>query len=231
MEVSNIITTVSKSVAEELNEYGINPDEIAIIGNGVDEKVFYFNRNKTKNGKIYVMYAGRIDREKGLFDLLECGKYLCEQRSDILFIIAGEGRDLNILKQKTKELNLQDKFLFLGQIDREQIVKWYHRASIFILPSYHEGLPTVLLEAMSCGLPVIATNVRGNRDLISPGENGILVPAHSPEKMAEAISTLIDDEAMRNRIGQNARNTIEKKYTWDKISKKMLECYESLIEV
>jgi glycosyltransferase involved in cell wall biosynthesis len=231
IKASNMVTTVSKSVAEELVEYGLNPEEVAIIGNGVDESFFNFNRYKPENGKNYVMYAGRIDREKGLFDLLKCGEYLCKERSDVFFIIAGEGRDLHILKQKTKELNLQDKFIFLGQIGRDQIVKWYHKAKIFILPSYHEGLPTVLLEAMSCGLPVIATNVRGNRDLISTGENGILVPAHSPKKMAEAISSLIDDEVLRNDIGTNARNTIEKKYTWDIISKKILECYESLIGV
>ena len=119
----------------------------------------------------------------------------------------------------------------MGQVGRDQIIKWYHKADIFILPSYHEGLPTVLLEAMSCGLPVIATNVRGNRDLISHGENGILVPAYSPKKMAEAVSSLMDDDTMRHKIGQNARNLIEKEYTWDKISNKMLECYKSLIEV
>jgi glycosyltransferase involved in cell wall biosynthesis len=177
------------------------------------------------------MYAGRIDREKGVLDLIKCGEYICRKRPDIFFVIAGEGLDLNLLKQKAKELNLQDRFIFLGQVGRDQIIKWYHKADIFILPSYHEGLPTVLLEAMSCGLPVIATNVRGNRDLISHGENGILVPAHSPKKMAEAVSSLMDDDTIRHKIGQNARNTIEKKYTWDKISNKMLECYKSLIEV
>ncbi len=104
----------------------------------------------------------------------------------------------------------------------------YQNATLFVFPSYHEGLPGVVLEAMSCGLPIIATDVRGNRDLISTGENGILVPPRSPRKIAEAITTVIDDETLRKKLGKNARETIEDGYTWDEVSNKFLKCYESL---
>jgi glycosyltransferase involved in cell wall biosynthesis len=84
---------------------------------------------------------------------------------------------------------------------------------------------------MSCGLPIIATDVRGNRDLMSNGENGILVPPRSPRKIAEAITILIEDEKLRKRLGKNARETIEDRYTWNAVSNKFLKCYESLAGV
>jgi glycosyltransferase involved in cell wall biosynthesis len=225
---SDIITTVSESVAQELKEYGLNLDEVSVASNGVDEKFFYPSKKESKNDKKYIMYAGRIDREKGLFDLVESAKAICSERSDVSFIIAGNGKDLNKLRQKIKKTGFEDRFIFLGQVDKNELVKLYQNATLFIFPSYHEGLPTVLLEAMSCGLPVIATDVRGNRDLISHGENGLLVPPKNPKKMAETIITLLEDEKLMKQLGKNARKTTVEKYTWNVVSNNFLKCYESL---
>jgi glycosyltransferase involved in cell wall biosynthesis len=228
IESSDMITADSKSIAQELKEYGINPDEITVTNNGVNETLFCPLQKELNEEKKYIMYAGRIDREKGLFDLVECGKYILNEKSDVSFIIAGAGRDLKKLKKKIKKANLQDRFTFLGQVDKDVLVKLYQNATLFVFPSYHEGLPGAVLEAMACGLPIIATDVRGNRDLISTGENGILVPQRSPKKIAEAIITLIEDEELRKRLGKNARETIENRYTWNAVSNKFLKFYESL---
>lgn len=231
IQASDMVTTVTKSIAQELKEYHFDPDEVVVIGNGVDEKFFMPVQNTSEDDNKYIMYAGRMDREKGLFDLVECGEHICNQRSDISFILAGRGRDLNKLKKKVRKLGLRDKFIFSGQVGKGKLVQLYQNAIIFAFPSYHEGLPTVLLEAMSCGLPIVATDVRGNRDLISSGEDGILVPTRSPKEMADAISMLLDDEKMRRRLGKNARKTIEEHYTWDTVSNNILRCYESIKEV
>jgi glycosyltransferase involved in cell wall biosynthesis len=230
IQASDVIMTVSKSIAQELREYHLNPDEVIIVGNGIDEKFFFPKKRKSQNDKKYILFAGSMDREKGLFDLVDCGRYICSERSDISFILAGSGRDLNKLKRKARKAGLQDRFKFLGQVEKDQLVKLYQNATLFVLPSYHEGLPTVLLEAMSCGLPVIATDVRGNRDVISDGENGILVPQRAPKKLAEAIRNLLDDEKTKKTLSENARKTIEEKYTWEAVSSKFLRCYESLVE-
>lgn len=231
IQASDIVTTVSRSVAQELEEYHLNSDEVIVVGNGVDEKFFFPKQKKSENNNKYVMFAGRIDREKGLFDLVECGRYICSKRSDVFFIVAGNGRDLNRLRRKTRKVGLQDRFIFLGQVDKNQLVKLYQNAAIFVLPSYHEGLPGVLLEAMSCGLPIVATDVRGNRDLISDGKNGIIVPPRNPKKLAGAILTLLNDEQLGTIHGKHARKTIEENYTWNKVSNRILRCYESLAEV
>jgi glycosyltransferase involved in cell wall biosynthesis len=229
IQTSDVVTTVSKSVTKELREFYLDSKTINVVENGVDEKFFYPKKEKSEKKIKYGMFAGRIDREKGLFDLVECGKYIFKEKPDFYFIIAGKGRDLNKLKNKTKKAGFQEKFIFLGQVDKENLVKLYQDATLFIFPSYHEGLPSVVLEAMSCGLPIIATDVRGNRDLIYHKENGIIIPAGEPKKMAEAINMLLEDEKLREYLGKNARNTIIKKYTWDIAANKMLKCYESLL--
>ncbi|HID25771.1 MAG TPA: glycosyltransferase family 1 protein, partial [Thermoplasmata archaeon] len=229
IQSSDIVTTVSKSVAQELKEYHLNPEKVIVVGNGVDEKFFYPKQKILGDGKKYIMFAGRIDREKGLFDLVESARYVCSEKPDVFFIIAGKGRDLGKLRESIRKAKLQDRFIFPGQVNKDQLVKLYQDATIFVFPSYHEGLPGAVLEAMSCGLPVIATDVRGNRDLISNGETGILVPPRSPEKMAETISMLLKDKNFRKNLGRNARKTVEEKYTWDVVSNKFLRCYESLV--
>jgi len=231
VQSSDLVTTVSKSIAQELKEYHLNPDEVNVLYNGVDEKFFSPKQRRSDDSKKYIMFVGRIDREKGLFDLLECGRYICSERPDVFFVVVGKGRDLDKLRQKTRKAEVQGRFIFLGQVDKDELVKLYQNATLFVLPSYHEGLPGVLLEAMSCGLPVIATDVRGNRDIISDGENGILVPPKAPKKMAEAISMLLKNERIGKNLSKNARKTIEKNYTLDAISSNFLKCYESLIEV
>jgi glycosyltransferase involved in cell wall biosynthesis len=229
IQSSDVITTVTKSVAQELKEFYFDSKSINVVENGVDEKIFYPKKEKSEKSIKYAMFVGRIDREKGLFDLVECGRYICKERPELYFIIAGKGRDLNKLIKKIKNAGLQDRFIFLGQVNKDNLVKLYQNATLFILPSYHEGLPSVVLEAMSCSLPVIVTDVRGNRDLITQGENGIIIPPKEPKKIAEAINMLLGDKKLRQYLGENARNTIIKNYTWDIIANKMLNCYESLI--
>jgi glycosyltransferase involved in cell wall biosynthesis len=229
IQSSDVITTVTKSVAQELKEFYFDSKSINVVENGVDEKIFYPKKEKSEKSIKYAMFVGRIDREKGLFDLVECGRYICKERPELYFIIAGKGRDLNKLIKKIKNAGLQDRFIFLGQVNKDNLVKLYQNATLFILPSYHEGLPSVVLEAMSCSLPVIVTDVRGNRDLITQGENGIIIPPKEPKKIAEAINMLLGDKKLRQYLGENARNTIIKNYTWDIIANKMLNYYESLI--
>jgi len=223
---ANVITVVANSVAQELKEYPIENKKIIVMGNGIDSTIF--KPVEKKSEKKYILFTGRLSYRKGLFDLIDCGKYICEKYPDISFVITGSGILSNTLRERINELGLAKQFKFLGFVTREELIKLYQNATLYVMPSHYEGLPTVLLEAMSCGLPVIATAVSGNLDVITHGKNGLLVPPKSPEKIAEAISLLLDDEQMRNNLGKNARKTIEEQYTWDIISNKFLTHYNSL---
>jgi len=227
IERANKITTVAHSVAMELREYGLNSKDVEVIGNGVDEKIFTPIKNKVDEK--YILYSGRLDYRKGLFDLIESSKIICPAHPEISFVITGKGILIDKLKRRVNESGLKNNFNFVGFVSREKLIQLYQQATIYVLPSHYEGLPTVLLEAMACGCPVVATSVSGNLDVLTQGHDGILVPPKSPDKIAEAVLKLLDDEKMRNTLGINARNTIENRFTWSIISKKFLHFYNSLI--
>ena len=221
------ITTVSNSVAEELCAYGLKKKDVEIIGNGVDETIFYPKNDSSKDP--YILYSGRLDYRKGLFDLIDCSLIVCKKYPDISFYIIGKGLLLNKLKNKVKELGLTKNFHFLGFVSKEKLIQLYQQATVYVLPSHYEGLPTVLLEAMACGCPVIATAVSGNLDVITHGIDGILVPPKKPEEIAKSIIKLLNDNDNRKKLGINARKTIAKRFTWKKITNKYIENYESLL--
>jgi len=225
--ISNKITTVSSSVGIELKEYGLNPKEISVIGNGVDENLFKPIRRK-KSKEDYILYVGSLKAGKGLLNLINCGYIISKIKPKTKFIICGSGPLLQLLKKRVKRLNLQKQFLFLGLLDRDRLVRIYQKAAIQVIPSQHEGLPTVLLEGMSCGLPVIATNVGGNNEVINSGENGFLIPPNNPKAMVTAILKLLDDTDLRKRTGNSARKTIENKYTWNIITDNIIQCYNDI---
>ncbi len=227
IERANKITTVAHSVAMELREYGLNSKDVEVIGNGVDEKVFTPIKNKVDEK--YILYSGRLDYRKGLFDLIESSKIICQVHPEISFVLTGKGILIEKLKRRVNESGLKKNFNFVGFVSREKLIQLYQQATIYVLPSHYEGLPTVLLEAMACGCPIVATSVSGNLDVLTQGHDGILVPPKSPDKIAEAVLKLLDDEKMRNTLGINARNTIENRFTWSIISKKFLHFYNSLI--
>jgi glycosyltransferase involved in cell wall biosynthesis len=224
LDRSDIITTVANSVAKELTEeYKVQKDRINVVYNGVDETVFVPNDGKHETE--YILYVGSLAYRKGLFDLIECGKYVCKKYKDINFVIVGDGMLRNKLRENIRKLNIEDRFIFKGHVSKAELIKLYQNATIHVLPSHYEGLPTVLLEAMSCGLPVVATAVSGNLDVIKQYDNGILVRPKSPKEMADAISVLLEDRNMRKKLGDCARKTIEERYTWTTVSNKLLEIY------
>ncbi len=224
---TELITTVSTTIAKELEMYPIGATKIRVIGNGVDEKVFFpLNR---KCSKPYILCVGRLDYAKGMFDLIQCAKLVCNKNDEVIFIIAGKGPACKKLQYEVKLLGIEHKVKFLGHCNREKIVGLNQNSTVTLIPSHHEGLPTTLLEAMACGSPVIATRISGNTDVIESEVNGILIPPKSPKIMAETIVNLLTNDQHRWELGKNARKTIEEKYTWDIISNEYLKCYNSVI--
>lgn len=221
------ITTVATSVADELSDYGLQINDVDVIGNGVDEKIFY--PNDISSSDDYILYTGRLDYRKGLFDLIESSKYILKEHPNISFIITGKGLLIDKLKKRVEELGFSNNFKFVGFVSKEQLIQLYQEATVYALPSHYEGLPTVLLEAMACGCPVAATAVSGNLDVLTHGKDGLMVPPKSPEKIADAIISLLQDENLRRNLGRNARKTIENRYTWRIITDRYIENYESLL--
>ena len=222
---SDVITAVSPTVAQELREYGVNPAEVRVVWNGVDEKRFRPSKSSENDGK-YVLYTGRLWARKGLFDLINSANIIKEVIPEIKFVICGTGPLMQKLKERVHDLKLENQVQFLGRVSRESLLNIYQNATLQVVPSIYEGLPTVILEGMSCGLPIVATDIGGNRDIIVHGQNGLLVPPASPSSMADMIVKLWSSDNLREELGKNARETILRKFTWDKIVSDFLVIYE-----
>lgn len=228
---SELLTTVSDHFFSELEEfYGMSRKGV-VLGNGVEESHFVplADDGARKPGD-YVLYVGRMDYGKGLLDLARCAKYVCDERPRVSFVLVGNGPLAPFVRREVERMGLQSRVVFAGYLTGQRLIESYQNARVCVIPSYYEGLPTVMLEAMACGIPVVATSIGAHVDVISNGINGFLVPIRSPHDMAKSISMLLDDEDLRTTVGKAARRTVEENCTWDKVSEKVIECYERLLE-
>jgi L-malate glycosyltransferase len=220
------VIAISKGCANELKYfYGI--ENSIIVNNAIDSK-FFCPLGSKDNKNVYILYAGRLSSEKGLIDLVKSAVYVCEKYPDIKFVIAGKGPLDSRLRKLVTNLHLEHNFSFKGNVNHDILLKFYQNATLYVLPSYREGLPTTLLEAMSCGLPVVATAIAGISDVIVDHNMGILIPPNNPEELANAILSLLGDEKLREEIGSNARKHVQKYYDWDIITSEIEKVYQSL---
>lgn len=224
---SDMITTVSNSCTDEINDIYNLGDKVVTVNNGVDTNFFVPKTTNDVNSS-YILYAGRLDSRKGLIDLIMAAKYVCKEHSDIKFILVGNGSLEKYLKQKVNKLGLKKNFNFVGFVSNTKILEYYQNSTVYVNPSYYEGLPTTLLEAMACEIASVATNVEGNSELINDGETGLLVPPQNPKILSAAIINLLDDEKLRQKLGKNARQHIVNNYDWEIITDNLEQLYRSL---
>lgn len=166
-----------------------------------------------------VVWHGRVEiYRKGLDILIEAWQQVCEQNSDhdLHLLLVGTGSDAAALRHKIEQTQLTnihrvDEYI----LDRQRICRYLKAADIYVLPSRHEGFPVAPLEAMACGLPVVAANVPGIPDILEEGEasGGIRVPAENPTQLASALRYLLDDPDLCQTLGRHARQTIEANFS------------------
>jgi glycosyltransferase involved in cell wall biosynthesis len=227
---SDMLTAVSGHIFQELNDaYHVMRSGV-VLGNGVDERRFVPPEDKSENKRESIVFVGRMDYRKGLFDLLKCAKSVCKARPSAQFILVGTGPLQASLSKETKRTGIDGNVTFTGYVSQDRLIELYQSAMVSVVPSLYEGLPTVMLEAMACGLPVVATRIGAHVDVISHGLDGLLVPPASPDEMAERILALLANQDLRQEMGAKARETIEARYTWDKVSEKVLQCYQTVVD-
>jgi len=179
------------------------------------------------SAKKKLLFVGGIEPRKGLHYLIRA---LSLTNEDVEVTIAGAGylgrRYEAYLKNMIAKLNVQKQVKFLGIVDEKEKWKLYRSSDIFVLPSIHEALGLVILEAMSVGLPVIASNVGGIPEIVKDGFNGLLFEPRNSRDLAEKIGTLLNDSGMRERIGRNARRSVPGK-TWGNMAREYTKIYES----
>jgi glycosyltransferase involved in cell wall biosynthesis len=195
---------------------------IPIISNGVDTSQFTTPNRDWSPPRI--LSAGRVVYQKG-FDLAMCA---LSQLKDLEWIwtIAGDGPQMPMLKAMSKEYGINERIRFLGWLSSEQIKEQYAAANLFLFPSRHEGMPNAVLEAMASGLPVVATKIAGNEELVVDGETGKLVPAEDVDALRESLRPLLVEAQMREQMGRAARQRVESSFSWAHVAQR----YENILQ-
>ena len=212
-----------------IKKYGAKAEQIINIPNGMSELFFKKIKNNDfkKRHKIkgpLVLFFGRLNITKGPEKFVEIAKLVLKQRPNVRFVIRGPDEGMRDIVKKLVE-NEKRILLLQGTRDRTEIIKMYQSADVFVMPSYREGLPLTLFEAMASGLPIVASPVNGVPYEMKEPENGFLVKYGDNEKFADKITELLDNKKLRDRI---AKNNLEKakKYNWDDIARKTMEIYK-----
>lgn len=198
-------------------KFGIYPEKITIIPNYIDTNLFrpieVFKEARR------ICFVGKLEEQKNIFNLIQAVSGL-----DVKFVIFGNGSLREELEGCVKDLNVDAEFQ--GNVPNSQLPEELNKAEIFILPSMYEGNPKALLEAMSCGLPCIGTNVEGIREIIKHKENGYLCGTDAGS-IRSAIKEVLENKELQQKIGAAARRTILENFSLEKNLEKEIGIYEN----
>lgn len=228
------LITVSKALKNEYEKVGFQSNSISIIPPiGISEKLIkqniYEEKSPTKN-ELKLLYVGRICEEKGVHNAILAVGHLINKLNyrNITFDMVGkcEGTYFNRLKQLARSLKIENNLNFIGKMNHERLFEIYKQYKYFLFPSLFDSFPIVLLEALSQGLSVVATNIGGIPEIIINEWNGLLVPPNEPVEMAESIERLIENPELYEKIVKNAIETIKSKYTTGIVMSKITKYFE-----
>jgi glycosyltransferase involved in cell wall biosynthesis len=210
---------ISHDSAHRAREQGVSSRRIRVIHNGIDLDRFAFTGPALAGPAVLV---ARLEAEKDAGTLLRAAELIVRRRPDFRLEIAGDGSrrpDLEVLRD---QLGLRERVTFLGAI--RDVPGLLARARLFVLPSLTEGISLTLLEAMARGLPVVATAVGGNPEVVADGEPGLLIPARDPNALAEAVLGLWQDGELCRAMGAAGRRRVEEHFD----IRRMVARYESM---
>ena len=171
-----------------------------------------------------VGYIGRFSNEKGLANLVKVFPLLLQKQDDLEFILIGDGPLIEDIKRMIMTERLGEKVTFTGWLPASEIADCLNRMRLLILPSYSEGLPVVILEAMACGTPILSTPVGGVPDIIKDGETGFIMEDNSPECIVSHVVRALNHPDIEE-ISQNAHALVKREFTYEV----MVERYRAIL--
>ena len=179
----------------------------------VDTELFQIKK-ELRERKNLVGYIGRLEEGKGVMNFFEAIPLILEKQDNLEFFLGGYGPLYDRIKERLRSNNLSRKVELMGWIPHDKVANYLNELKLLVLPSYSEGLPTIVLEAMACGTPVLATPVGGIPDVIKDGETGFIMENNSPKCFAENIVRVLECPDLDN-VTKNARKLIKEKYTYE----------------
>ena len=205
-------------------------DKFEVVPLGVDTARFAPRPDPDRAAPFEILCVGRLVAAKGQHVLLAAAARLKAEGRSILVRFVGDGPDRFALEQDTRRRGIEDCVRFEGSVNQDRIGEFYRQAGAFVLPSFAEGIPVVLMEAMAMEIPCVTTFVNGIPELIRHGTDGLLVPPSDDVALAAAIAGLIDDEALRKRLGESARMRVLERHHLARNTERLADVFRRRLE-
>jgi len=230
MRRATFVITKGEHLRQRAIGMGINARKVLNVLNGCDSSMFHLadrgaarTQLAVEEGAELVLFVGRLDPKKGIVELLKAFGSLASRRPNLRLVYVGDGPGAAQLRQMSRDLALEDRILLAGACSSDQVAQWLAAANVLALPSYTEGCPNVILEALNCGRPVIATNVGGIPELVNE-KSGILIAPRDSRALAGAIKTALERKWDEQLISDQFRRN------WDDVAGQLLTICELAVQ-
>lgn len=228
MKRARAVVSVSRDLARKVEALGIDPGKIHVIYNGVDHGLFRpADRQLARrelglvpSGKI-ILYVGNLKEEKGCLELVRAFALVAGQRRDATLYLVGRGPDAGRVAALVDTLELKDRVHLVGGMDHPELPRWFNASDVVTLPSFNEGVPNVLLEAMACGVPVVASRVGGIPEIV-PEHGGLLFDPGDTKSLAECLLDALGRPWDANSIAATMNG-----FDWQENTRRMQQVLES----
>jgi glycosyltransferase involved in cell wall biosynthesis len=221
------VVAISKKIADLLVGAGVRTEKIRVIHSGINPKSFQKERAMQAPTQPVIGTVAVLEERKGHRFLIEAALLLKKRGYKLQYHFAGEGSRRRYLERLVSQLGLRDDAMFMGFV--HDVPAFLAEVDCVVLPSLYEGLGVAVLEAMAAGRPVVASRVGGIPELVEDQVTGLLVPPGDPMALADAVSHLVSDKGLMERMGSKAREYVEQHFTVEQMAKKNEGFYYELL--
>ena len=237
------LLVVSRAVKDDVTRfYGVDPTRVRVVYNGVDTDLFSPGeagplpaQAEGLEGKRVVLFVGHFGFRKGIFFAIRAMKQVTAEFPDAHLLCVGgtpawmgKNEHRQTLMAEARRNGVEGCVTLLDAVRNDELVGFYRRSQVFLLPSYYEAFSKVVAEAMACGKPVVATRTGALPELVTEGGTGFLVPFGSPAAISGRLIQLLGDGGLRAAMGSRGRETIVSQFTWHRVAERTRDVYNEL---
>jgi len=233
---ADYIRTVSAGIKSKLIKAGVLKHKIKVVSTPVDLDYFKQPDLETVSsikseykGKKIILWAGKIRQEKNIILLIKVFKQLLYKYKDAVLLLAGSGRDYNKIDKFRLQIGVTDEVKLLGHVSKSMLVNYFHAADIFVLPSRHESLGKVLLEAAMASKAVVASKTTGAKEIIKDDKTGFLVGVNNQEQLQQKLLKLLQDDNLRVKMGKNFYDDVVKRFDYNRQVKEVVNYWREIV--
>jgi glycosyltransferase involved in cell wall biosynthesis len=227
--MDRVITVSENAAAEIRNSFKVPYRKMRVVYNGIDTDTFHCGNCAGRERGRLIVVSNTADRKKGVLYLLRAVRKLREELDVKLTIVDRGLPDNEYTPGLVDKLGLNGSVEFTGKVSTEEMVKHYSRAEVAVVPSLYEGFGLPAAEAMSCGVPVVSTTAGALPEVVGDDGCGVLVPPRDHDALAMGIKRLLEDEELRQKVGQAGRKRVEQLFSWRRAAEKTLDVYQEVM--